>query len=57
MQVGSNFIYNASVMSIMANLDSFKAKLDQSQDFWTELLARETQLQDSSYFESCKSVM
>ena len=57
MQVGSNFIYNASVMSIMANLDSFKAKLDQSQDFWTELLARETQLQDSNYFESCKSVM
>ena len=39
--LGSGFVFNAAVMGIMANLDGFKAKLEEQANFWSDLEANE----------------
>ena len=41
LQLGSGFVFNATVMSIMANLDDFKTKLEEQSSYWNDLQASE----------------
>ena len=41
LQLGSGFVFNATVMSIMANLDDFKTKLGEQSSYWNDLQASE----------------
>ena len=41
LQLGSGFVFNATVMSIMANLGDFKTKLEEQSSYWSDLQANE----------------